>query len=618
MIKGYWGKILRIDLSSRKIVEQELDPELLRVVIGGAGLGAKILYDEVSREVGPYDPENKLIFGIGPFQGTKIPGAAKWSVISKSPITRIFADSAGGSSWGYLFKRCGYDSLVIEGKAENPVYILITSEKVKIEDASEIWGKDAIETINILRSRIKSRNVSIACIGKAGENLVGIANIVIDEHSFAGRCGLGAVMGSKNLKAVIVTGDKEIPFYDKDRLEDISKNLRKKVAREAKFLNTDGTIGGVIPAEEKGYLPIKYWRGDTWKEGVKNISAPVYNKILKAKPKSCIYCPIGCHRLINVEISPGEFLKGSGPEYETLGMLGSNCLIDDLIAITKANDLCTRYGIDTISAGAFLGFAIECYERGLLSTEDCAGLNLKWGDGELLQDFIKQLGEKKGMGELFADGIIEAAKKIGKEAEEIAVHVKGLDLPAIDGRAFYSLSLNYATGTRGACHMRGYPHISSLGALYPEAGITEVQNRFSIEKIEYLTAKYQDLCALYNSLVLCQFMIWGKMTLTDIVECLNAITGWSLTVKDAMGVGEAIFNLQRLVDVKFGAKRSDDKLPKRMFEPARRGGRAGKYIPFFDKILDKYYNFRGWDRNGKPTLEKIKELNLDKVVSEVI
>lgn len=605
MMKGYWEKILRVDMSSCKISEQKLDPELLRVVIGGAGLGAKILYDEVSEETDPYDSENKLIFGVGPFQGTKIPGAAKWSVISKSPITRTFADSAGGSSWGYIFKRCGYDSLVIEGKAENPVYLLITDEKVEIKDASKIWGKDALDTINILKNEMRGcNNVSIACIGKAGEKLVGIANIVVDGHSFVGRCGLGAIMGSKNLKAVVVTGDKEVPVYDRDRLENISRSLRKKVTREAKFLNTDGTIGGVVSAEKMGYLPIKYWTKDAWKEGARNIGTPRYNKVLNVKPKACIYCPIGCHRHIKVKISQKNILEGSGPEYETLAMMGSNCLIDDLIAIAKANDLCTRYGIDTISAGAFLGFSIECYEKGLLSDKDCAGLKLRWGDGKLLQDFIKQLGEKKGMGELFANGIIEAARKIGREAEEIAVHVKGLDLPGIDGRAFYSLALNYATGTRGACHMRGYPHISSLGALYPEAGITEIQDRFTLENVEYLTIKYQDLCAFYNSLVLCQFMIWGKMTLTDITECLNAISGWSLTVKDVMKIGETIFNLQRLVSIKFGVKRSDDKLPGRMFKPANEGGRGKEYIPSFNKVLNKYYHLRGWDRYGKPNLEK--------------
>jgi aldehyde:ferredoxin oxidoreductase len=293
-------------------------------------------------------------------------------------------------------------------------------------------------------------------------------------------------------------------------------------------------------------------------------------------------------------------------------MLGSCCLINDLKAICKANDICNRYGIDTISAGAMIGFSMECYEKGLLTKEDTGGLKLKWGKGDIMIELVRQIGEKRGkLGELFAQGIIKASQVIGHGAEDIALHVKGLDIPAHDPRAFFSNAINYATGTRGACHMRGTPQAAAEGLLLPEVGITQVPDRFTMEEKAYITAKFQDLCTLYNSLTCCNFMMFGNMTITDITNGLNAITGWDFDTGELMKTAERIFTLQRVFNVICGVSRKDDKLPNRMFQPAKTGGRANKIPVPFDSTLEEYYKLRGWDIDGRPSLKKLLELGLN-------
>jgi aldehyde:ferredoxin oxidoreductase len=290
-------------------------------------------------------------------------------------------------------------------------------------------------------------------------------------------------------------------------------------------------------------------------------------------------------------------------------MLGGACLIDDVKAIAKANDLCNRYGLDTISAGAFVAFTIECFEKGILKGKK-GEFSITWGDKDAMIELIHQIGKKEGIGALFANGIVPASKKIGKKAEEIAMHVKGLDMPAHDPRAYFALALNYATGNRGACHERGNPQVASMGPLLPEIGQNEVADRFKMENSEFLAAKYQDYSALCNSICLCKFMLFGGFGLTRMLDCMNAVTGWNWTMEDFLKAGERIFNLQRMVNVKYGVSRKDDKLPKRVFEAAKEGGRAGQAPYDFESALDRYYRLRGWDSGGKPIREKITELGL--------
>ncbi len=504
--------------------------------------------------------------------------------------------------------------LVIQGKSENPVYIYIEDNEVKIREARNIWGMDAYQSTDQIREEIREPRASVATIGQAGEKLVKIACIVVDKHSFAGRCGLGAVMGSKNLKAVVVKGSKEIPVSNLSQLKDYNRKYFQEIhkASTENMFRTHGTPGGLVTCEQFGDMPIKYWTGDTWPEGAEKIGAPNYTEVLYAKPLPCLYCPIGCHR--NIEIKePTEYkLKGVGPEYETLGMLGTNLLIDDVKAISVANDLCNRLGMDTISAGACIGLAMECYEKGIISKKDTAGMELRWGDPNVLITLIKQIGNKEGFGSIFSGGTLAAAKVIGNNALELVAHVKGLDFAAHDPRACWGLVATYATGTRGACHQRGATEDVEMGGwCIPEIGITKELAQFFNPKGKALVAvKMQDYCAWINSLVLCLFMpSGGNLSFTSILNIFNSITGWNWDIEEAMLCGERIFTLQRLINLRDGYNSKDDALPPKMFIPAKEGFRAGKLPPVKD-LLSEYYELRKWNDKGQPSEEKLHDLEL--------
>ena len=615
MALGYWNKILRIDLTNRKITKEEMDDDTCKLFVGGAGIGAKILWEEVQPKVTAFDAHNKLIFALGPFQGHPVPGSAKFSIISKSPLTNTYADSAAGAKWGPLFKKAGYDVLIIQGKSEDPVYIYIQDDEIQIRDARNMWGMDSYQTVDQIRKEIGDPRASVATIGQAGEKLVKIACIVVDKHSFAGRCGLGAVMGSKNLKAVVVKGSKKIPVSNLSLLKKYNRTYFKEIyhASIQSGLRPHGTPVLCITAEAFGDMPIKYWTGDTWPEGAKKIGAPNYTQVLSVKPYPCLYCSIGCHRNIEIKEPARYKLKGIGPEYETVGMFGTNLMIDDVKAIAVANDICNRLGIDTISAGACVGLAMECYEKGIINKKDTDGMEVRWGDPDVLIDLIKQTGNNQGFGSIFSGGTLEAAKKIGKNALELVVHVKGLDLPAHDPRACWGLAPTYATGTRGACHMRGVEEDVEMGGFYiPEIGVTEeLAKFFNPEGKGHLAAKMQDYCSLINSLVLCVFMPdGGGLSFTSILNIFNSITGWDWDIEEAMRSGERIFTLQRLINLRDGCTRKDDILPPKMYVPAKEGFRAGK-VPPFEDLLSEYYKLREWSKDGQPTKEKLQKLGLE-------
>jgi len=615
MASGYWNKVLRIDLTNKKVVKEDVEDKIFRLFVGGAGFGAKILWEEVSPEKDPLHADNRLIFATGPLQGHPVPGGAKFSVVSKSPLTNTQADSAAGAKWGPFLKKAGYDALIIQGRSETPVYIYIDDDKVEIKDAKSIWGLDSYQAVDQIRKELGDERVSVATIGPAGEKLVRMACIVVDKHSFAGRCGLGAVMGSKNLKAVAVKGSKKVPVANLSLLKEYNRKYFKEIhnASIKSGLRPHGTPVLCITAEGFGDMPIKYWTGDTWPEGAKKIGAPNYTSVLSAKPYPCLYCPIGCHRNINIEEPTKYRLKGIGPEYETLGMLGTNLLIDDVKAIAVANDICNKLGIDTISTGACIGFAMECYEKGIISKKDTGGMEIKWGDPEILIELVKQIGNKEGFGSIFSEGALRAARKIGKNAEELVAHVKGLDFPAHDPRACWGMIPTYATGTRGACHMRGVEEDVEMSGFYiPEIGITEEKAQFfKREGKAFLAVKMQDYCALVNSLVLCVFMPdGGDLSFTSILDIFNSITGWEWDVQEAMKCGERIFTMQRLINLRDGYSKKDDILPPKMHIPAKKGFRAGK-VPPVEELINEYYRLREWDENGHPSKRKLQELDLD-------
>ncbi len=614
MGNGYWQKILRIDLTAGKSRVEQISEEVLKKYIGGAGLGAYILNKEQPAKNEPYSPQNLLIFATGAFQGHTVPGGAKFSIISISPVTGTFADTAGGADFGPELKKCGYDALVISGKAKKPVYLFVNNDNVQIRDASSLWGKDTYQTVDEIHGQIDDRKVSVAAIGPAGERKVAIACVAMDKHSFAGRCGLGAIMGSKNLKAVAVRGTQEVPVSDPVKTKELIKKFQleiHKAVKDNKF-REHGTPMLCETAEGLGDMPIKYWDGDTWPEGAKKLGAPNYTNVLGAKPWPCAHCPVGCHRKIKITEPPEYAYEGVGPEYETMGLMGSNLLIDDPKVVAIGNDIANRLGVDTISGGAMVGFAMDCFEKGLITTKDTGGMILKFGDAKAFLTLIEQIGKREGFGAVFADGTLKAAEKFGPEAVERVVHNKGLDYPAHDARSCISLALTYATGTRGACHFRGPSEDIEMGGFFmPEIGIKQGMVKFFEPQNQSLVAiKCQDLGGVVNALVLCLFMVdGGGWSLTSLAEMFNAITGWGYTVDDLMLAGERIFNLQRILNVRDGYDAKTDVLPKKMYNSAKQGFRAGKVIPFKEMMAD-YYKIRGWDSNGSPGIETLKRLGL--------
>ena len=531
MSNGYWQKLLRVDLTTRKTSVETIEEQDLKRFIGGAGLGGEILRREVSAKTDAYDPKNRVIFGTGPFQGPPIPGSAKFSIVGISPVTGTFGDTAAGADWGPSLKDAGYDMLVVEGASEKPVYLHIVDDEIEIKDASGLWGQDAYDSIDTIHRETGDNKLSVAVIGPAGENRVAVACVVVDKHSFAGRCGLGAVMGSKGLKAVAVRGTQTAPVYDAAVLRELIKNHRKHISETVKAngFREHGTPGLCETAESLGDMPIKYWAGDVWPEGARKLGAPNSTQVLKARPWPCKYCPIGCHRRISITEPARYALEGVGPEYETIGLMGTNLLIDDPKAVAWGNDMANRLGLDTISAGAMVGFAMECFEKGWITTRDTGGLELNWGDPEVLFGLLEQIAKKQGIGAIFADGTLKAAEKIGPRAVDIVAQVKGLDLPSHDARACHSLAATYATATRGACHFRGGSEDVEMGGFFmPEAGITkETVKFFERKNMSLVAAKCQDFFAFLNSAVICAFMVdGGDLSFTGVKDMFNAITGW--------------------------------------------------------------------------------------------
>ncbi|MCR4425914.1 MAG: aldehyde ferredoxin oxidoreductase family protein [Firmicutes bacterium] len=610
-MRGYAGQILKVDLTRGSVSVHRPSEDFYRTYLGGVGIATRLLRDKVPAGIDPLAPENAVVFAVGPYQGTSAPGSGKWVVASKSPLTGTFGSATGGTGWGIELKQAGFDAVEITGAAPEPVFLWIHDGKAEIRSARRLWGLDTVDSMNVARELVGDDKASVATIGPAGEKMVGIAVIAADGAGFAARCGIGAVMGSKSLKAVVVRGTERVEVARRDALAELNKVISRKLYDTAKdVMRKHGTAGIVTGCEAVGDLPIKYWTQDTWPEGAASIGAPRFTEVLKAKPHPCRACPVACHRLVQIPDGSGGSIEAAGAEYESLALLGSNCLVDDLYAVAQANEVCNRLGIDTISAGAFVGFTMECYEKGLIPREDVTGPEPVWGNGEFLVHMVAEIGNATGWGRRFSRGIRHAARGIGPEAEALTVEVKGLDFPAHDPRSYYSLAINYATSPRGACHLHGFPHGCEGGMLLPEAGIAEKPVRFEMEGKGFIAAKFQDFAAAMETMVVCCFMHFNDMTLTETTDIMNAITGFDYTPQQVLEVGERVFNLQRLINVADGISRADDRMPPKMFRPATEGFRAGKVPEGFDEELSRYYELRGWDRNGIPTPEKLRLLGL--------
>ncbi len=598
-------KVALVHLASGTSEDLLLPGEVVRKYIGGSGLGTYLLFRYGSPAADPLSPDNPLIFMNGPFQGTGIPTSGRHQVISKSPLTGAFGESDCGGTFGFHLKRAGYDGLVFLGRSSSPVYAAVIDGRVEIRDGTSLWGKDTFETEEALFSA-EGKPAGVACIGPAGERMVLLANIMHDGRNAraAGRGGLGAAMGSKNLKAVVARGKEKTVMADE-------KKVREKSAEKAKFymeklpaMTRFGTAGGVALAEQNGDLPLKNWSMGSWPEEVKSITGEAMADTILTGNWGCMACPIKCGREVAF-----DGISGAGPEYETIGMLGSNCLINDLKAIGRGNDLCNRMGIDTISGGSAVAFSMELYERGIID-ERTVGYPLQWGDGEAMVRLLTDISEKRGFGVVLAEGTKKAAEKIGKGAEKYAIHSKGMDFPAHDPRCYKSLAAGYATSNRGACHLSGFSYSFERSMTYPELGVDAVLDRTVDEGKGKVNVGFQNLMGVLDSLKMCKFP-FAATRLEDLLVWINGVTGWDMACGELMEAGERIFNLKKLFNLACGLTGRDDALPERILREPRGSGGSADTLPDLESQLREYYVERGWTEEGIPLPEKIASLGLE-------
>lgn len=583
--------LLRVNLSTGKISEEEIPEEILRKFVGGRGLGVKILTDEVDPKIDPFSEKNKMIFAVGPLTRTTAPTSGRYEVIFKSPLTGTICNSNSGGHFAPALRGLGYYAIVFEGASKEPVYLWATEERAELRDASRIWGKDTEETTRVLLEETDKR-ARVACIGPAGERLVKMAAIINDEHRAAGRGGGGAVMGSKRLKAVVVLGNKRPEVKDEARFNQMVRKClvtidKNPLTKDA--LKIFGTNALVSIINELGMFPTRNFQEGYFEEA-DGICGEKYLERIFVKSYACYGCPIGCGRLTKAD---GE--EGGGPEYESVWSLGALCGVSNIEDIAKANYLCNKLGMDTISMGSTIACAMELSEKGYLQEK------LRFGDSKKVIELVRLTGMREGLGDELAEGSRAFAQRYGHQ--ELAMQVKGMELPAYDPRGVQGHALAYATSNRGGCHLRAY-------MISPEVlGIPAMIDRFNPDGKAPIVKLLQDVSAAVDSLVLCRFTQFA-LTIEQYSTLLSAATGIEYTQEDFKRVGERIWNLERVFNIRAGFSKADDVLPKRFLEePLREGNSRGRTVQL-EKMLEDYYRARGWDSDGVPTEEKLRELEL--------
>jgi len=607
---GWVGKFLRIDLSTGQINVEDLDQDLAKDYIGGRGLASKMLYDEIDPAVDPLSPDNKLIFVTGPLTGTGAIAGGRYMVVTKSPLTGCIACSNSGGYFGPELKYAGYDMIIFEGKAENPVYLYINDDTVELRPADDLWGLNTHEAEDAIRSQIgrpwKGDQFRIASIGPAGEKLSKAACVINDKSRAAGRSGVGAVMGSKNLKAVVVKGSKGVTVTDRDKFRDLVRDSIEKNRSEAAKVTSQalpiyGTSVLVNIINESGLLCTRNFQTGVF-EGAESISGETIAGTILRRKRGCFACPMACGRITSIE-DPAFAGRGEGPEYETVALFGASCGVDNLGAVTKANYLCNELGIDTIEAGNIVACVMELYEKGYLPETDI-GFKANFGNAEALVKLVDLMGKREGIGDMMSEGGYALAEKYGHP--ELFMGVKKQGLPAYDPRVAQGMGLSYATSNRGACHVRSYLIATEILGVNQKRDPLDTEEKPSVLKI------FQDFTAVIDSCGLCLFLALAEgFGPEDLVPLLEVATGESFSVDDIMAAGERIWNLERMFNIKAGLTRADDTLPPRFLkEPMPEGPFKGSLCKL-DQMLPAYYQVRNWNENGIPAAEKLKQLGLD-------
>ncbi len=624
MTYGYHGKILRVDLTEKRIWVEKQDESFFRFYMGGGALGAHYVCKNVRPGTHAFAPENIMVFCGSVITGAPVAGFSRHSVTGISPLTGGIADSEAGGYWGRALKEAGFDAVVIEGRSPEPVYLLIDDGDVEIKDAGHIWGRDTGETQDMIWRENDDEKIRVLGIGPAGENEVYFACIVSELKHFHGRGGHGAVMGSKNLKAIAVKGDKFPPLADQEKVQEIARNFAGRYMDfdYTRVLREIGTSAGISFQNYSGQLPTHNWQTGCF-PGAQEISGETMMEEIGEDKGGCFACPVRCKVSVKASKPYPISKRYGGPEYESLASLGSYTGVSNLYAVAKANELCNRYGLDTISTGGVIAFAMDCYENGLLTDEDTGGLELKFGSGRVLLDLIEMIARQEGIGHLLAQGTKKAAESIGGEAKKLAVHCKGLEFPAHEPRVKKSLALAYGTAPIGADHMASEHDFSNT----PETPAPIVQRLWPLGISKPLSA--QDLgpakvkffyythilYSVFNSLDTCIFCMapLKPLGLQELVDAVRAVTGWDMSLWELMKVGERRLQMMRVFNCLAGLDESQDALPPRMFEPLQGGETHGMAISpeEYEKALKLYYDMAGWDSEGIPRYSKLVELDLE-------
>lgn len=606
---GWRGKILFVDLTEGKLREEKLDPCVAKEYIGGRGLGIFYLNQNVDPNCDPFSPENLLIMATGPLTGTGAPTGARYMVMTKSPLTGAITCSNSGGFFPAELKRSGFDAVIFSGRAKEPIYLWINQGKVEIRSAGHLWGKTTHETTDRLLEETDPK-AKVACIGLAGERRVMFASIMNDKDRAAGRSGVGAVMGAKNLKAVVVRGKGRVSLADETRFKEFNSLILERFRAEVKEnplgLTINGTAGVVVATQHFGVLPTKNWQQGTF-SGWDNIQGEKLTEKYLVKNKACFACPISCGRKTRVE-DPEFAGEGEGPEYETIYAMGSNCLIDNLAAITKANYICNELGMDTITMGATIACAMELVDRGFLSEEEI-GRPLKWGDARALVELTRMTGCREGFGDKLAEGSHRLAARYGHP--ELAMVSKKQEFPGYEPRGAQAMGLAYATSPIGGSHMRGDP------AYFELFGIPEPVDPHEWKGKAKLTKAFQDLSAIIDAAGLCIFFAVRNLSEKNlnvapsgILEYLNAATGADYSLNELIQAGERIINAERMFLVKAGFSRKDDSLPRRLTQNPMPEGTAEGLVCHLEEMLNEYYPAQRWTTDGIPTEERLRELGL--------
>ncbi len=629
MISGYMNKILRVDLSTGNITEEPFPEDWKKMYLGGTGIAARIIYDEVPPDADAFDSGNVVCMFTGPYTGTSAPTSGRYGVATKSPLTGGWGESTASGYFGPEMKFAGFDGIIITGKSETPVYLWIDDGKADLLSAEELWGKTTEDTEKILHEKHGGK-IRIASIGPAGEKLVRFSCVISDGGRAAGRCGIGAVMGSKNLKAVAVHGTQKVPVADADfdtKVKDYIKIIRESMGFQ---IMSQGTADTVTMASAHGDFPVKNWQVGNFPEAERLGLQGDYPKMV-SKKWACYRCPIACGRIAKVdrEIGGVKPFESHAPEYETLGVFGGAIQNQDVETVAAANYICNTYGMDTISSGGMISFAFEAYEKGILKKDDI-GFELKWGDGEAAVKLVQMIAKREGIGELLGEGPKITAQKIGMGTDQFALHVKGMGIPAHDPRVYSGIAVEYAVSNRGACHLQGFMETwqsielefgELLDEVYKDKGLfwgLRFPDQHGNEGKGQLTYKVMAVHNTFDALPICKFMTPCDMnTGHEIASLISSILGIEVSRDDLQEIGERLVALKRSFNIRCGLTRADDRLPVRLLTPP--SDTPDKHVaPNLEIQLKDFYKSADWDwRTGKPNKKRLEKLGLEGIAKDL-